>query len=127
MWLENFIYLIYLEKCCGQQINHSSDYIVSKIDSKLNVFLAGSHNKNSPKTLSKGSSEVNNSTLRFCKTPLAGDRGWKENLATKGQVGRERRQKSSENRVLNVRKGVPVCPLEPGRKDRTNKGCEQRH
>ncbi|XP_011242964.1 cell division cycle protein 20 homolog B isoform X5 [Mus musculus] len=67
--------------------SHTPESLASglKITPAADTLTLRSHNKNSPKTLSKGSSEVNNSTLRFCKTPLAGDRGWKENLATKGQ------------------------------------------
>uniref|UniRef100_A0A8C0MD06 Cell division cycle 20B n=2 Tax=Canis lupus familiaris TaxID=9615 RepID=A0A8C0MD06_CANLF len=37
------------------------------------------------KTPIKGSFETNNSALRFCKAPHALDRGWNENIASKGQ------------------------------------------
>ncbi|XP_012510718.1 PREDICTED: cell division cycle protein 20 homolog B [Propithecus coquereli] len=39
------------------------------------------------KTPVKGSSGTNNSVLHFCKATHAMDRGWKENVASKGQVG----------------------------------------
>lgn len=49
---------------------------------------------------------MSNSTLHFCKTPLAGDRGWKENAATKGQVGREKGQKELGELSLEYEEGT---------------------
>ncbi|XP_031215928.1 cell division cycle protein 20 homolog B isoform X3 [Mastomys coucha] len=62
------------------------------------LTLRGSHSTDSLKTPAKGNFEVNNSTLHFCKPPLAGVRGWKENVATKGQ--------KCLNQLFSTQKGV---------------------
>ncbi|XP_008838620.1 cell division cycle protein 20 homolog B isoform X2 [Nannospalax galili] len=57
---------------------------VLKITPEADTLTLRSFNKEPLKTPVKGSSEISNSTVRFCKTPPS-DRGGKENTAAKGQ------------------------------------------
>nr|XP_020145666.1 cell division cycle protein 20 homolog B isoform X4 [Microcebus murinus] len=57
---------------------------VLKITPQKDTLTLGSF-KELLKTPIKGSSETNNSVLHFCKATDAMDRGWKENVASKGQ------------------------------------------
>ncbi|KAJ8778465.1 hypothetical protein J1605_013652, partial [Eschrichtius robustus] len=73
---------------------------------KLNVFLAGSY-KEPLKTPNKGSFETNNSALHFCKASHALDRGKRKTVASKGQVGKERKLKISH--LEKLRQLSPKC------------------
>ncbi|XP_072606033.1 cell division cycle protein 20 homolog B isoform X3 [Vulpes vulpes] len=61
----------------------ASGSVLEKTPEKETLVL-GSHQE-PLKTPIKGSFETNNSALRFCKAPHALDRGWNENIASKGQ------------------------------------------
>lgn len=71
-------------------VNHQPKWLSYFEKQKLNVFLAGSYQE-PLKTPIKGSFETNNSALHFCKAAHALDRGWNENVASKGQVGKKRK------------------------------------
>lgn len=97
--------------------SNQSDYLVSKTESKLNVFLAGSY-KEPLKTPIKGSFETNNSALHFCKAAHALDRGSKASFASKGLVGKERKLRLSH--LEKLRQLSPKCEQRAGLAALTN-------